>query len=108
MSSVSSSSSSSSSSSQSIPTTRATSPPPAHSTGSFPDKQRREKCKHAREEYMKCLDHHYGVDAPSLDPENRCTPLFTLFESECPKIWVTHFLQKRETEIRNRKLGFTN
>ncbi|ORZ33372.1 cytochrome oxidase c subunit VIb-domain-containing protein [Catenaria anguillulae PL171] len=79
-------------------------PPTANST-SFPDRSKRKICWDARDAYLTCLDRSYGVDAPSVDPNSACVRELAEFQKVCPTSWVKHFINKREGDIRDRKLG---
>jgi cytochrome c oxidase assembly factor 6 len=62
------------------------------------DKDYREKCWLARDDYWKCLD-------MSKEEKEKCLKYRQLFESSCPKSWVTHFDQKHEYDIFKRQLA---
>uniref|UniRef100_A0A336MZ79 CSON008895 protein n=1 Tax=Culicoides sonorensis TaxID=179676 RepID=A0A336MZ79_CULSO len=66
----------------------------------FPDKESREKCWGARDEYWKCLDKYN----PDFNPQSNqpgpsdCKKLRALFEKSCLNQWVKHFDRKRTYE----------
>ncbi|KAI9156000.1 hypothetical protein H9P43_009110 [Blastocladiella emersonii ATCC 22665] len=74
-------------------------------SAAFPDKSKRRVCWSARDGYLACLDRSYGIDAPSVDANSLCLRELAEFQKACPSSWVKHFINKREAEIRDRKLG---
>ena len=62
------------------------------------DKNCRERCWSARDDYWKCLD-------KNKEEKEKCLKFRELFESNCPATWVTHFDQKREYDIFKRQLA---
>ncbi|KAL7752586.1 hypothetical protein RI367_002120 [Sorochytrium milnesiophthora] len=57
-------------------------------TAPFLVKSQRHLCWAARDQYLDCINKAYGVDAPSADPQSKCTRLLAEFEKACPKSWV--------------------
>lgn len=51
-------------------------------SAAFPNKAIREKCNAARDAFFACLD-------KNDDNETPCKALRQVFETDCPKIWVS-------------------
>lgn len=59
---------------------------------SFPNREDRNKCWGARDEYWKCLDKVGVTEAKKGGP---CAELRELYENACSSQWVKHFDRKR-------------
>lgn len=60
-----------------------------HKGMSFPDKEARQKCWSARDNYWNCLD------KSGENEKNPCLELRKLYESSCSSQWIKHFDRKR-------------
>lgn len=67
---------------------------------SFPDKEHRQECWNARDQYWACVDKVAPTfSSTSGQPEPKeCLKLRKLFETSCPGQWVKHFDRKRNYE----------
>lgn len=73
---------------------------------SFPNKEKRQSCWSARDQYWKCLEQKApthsttsGAEEPSF-----CRDLRKLFDAECPAQWVKHFDRKHSYEQFKKKM----
>lgn len=73
---------------------------------SFPDKETRQSCWNARDEYWQCLDKNapdYQATSGADEPKE-CQKFRKLFQSKCPGQWVKHFDRKRTYEQFKKKM----
>ena len=61
-------------------------------TRSFPNKEMRQRCYSARDEYWNCLDQHPDKD----NAREICIKFRDAFEKSCSALWVSHFDRKYE------------
>ena len=59
---------------------------------SFPNREEREKCWNARDDYWECLDKH-GMDTKSSEV---CQELRKTFENSCSHAWVKYFDRRKD------------
>ncbi|XP_053670239.1 cytochrome c oxidase assembly factor 6 homolog [Anopheles nili] len=74
---------------------------------SFPDKDAREKCWTARDQYWACLDKYapeYQCTSQAPEPKE-CLHLRKLYQQGCPAQWVKHFDRKRTYEQFKQKMA---